>query len=211
MKKKIVIADDHAIVREGLRSLLEEQPDLEVAAEAATVPDVLDLVRAGRGDLLVLDLGMPGGEGLETVRRIRGAAPDLPIVILSIHPEDQIAARLLRAGASGYVHKEAASESLVAAIRRALEGKRYVSPDLASKLAADLGGDAAERPHETLSDREFQVLRLLAAGKSVGGIAEELSLSSKTVSTYKARLLDKMEMDTAAELIRYALENDLVP
>lgn len=208
--KRILIADDHDIVREGLRSLLEEHPDLEVAGEAETVPDALELVREGRGDLLVLDLGMPGGEGLETLRRIRAADADLPVVILSIHPEDQLAARMLQAGASGYVNKEAASESLVTAIRRALRGKRYVSPDLASRLASGLGGDATREPHETLSDREFQVLCLLGAGRSVGGIAEELSLSSKTVSTYKARLLDKMGMETTAELIRYALEHELV-
>lgn len=208
--KRILIADDHDIVREGMRSLLEEHPDLEVAGEAGTVPDALELVREGRGDLLVLDLGMPGGEGLETLQRIQTADPDLPVVILSIHPEDQLAARMLQAGASGYVNKESASESLVTAIRRALRGKRYVSPDLASRLASGLGGDATREPHETLSDREFQVLCLLGAGRSVGGIAEELSLSSKTVSTYKARLLDKMGMETTAELIRYALEHELV-
>lgn len=208
--KRILIADDHDIVREGLRSLLQEHPDLEVTGEAATVPEALELVREGAGDLLVLDLGMPGGEGLETLRRIRTTDPDLPVVILSIHPEDQLAVRMLKAGASGYVHKEAASENLVTAVRRAFRGKRYVSPELASKLASDLGEEGHGEPHEALSDREFQVLRLLGAGKSVGGIADELSLSSKTVSTYKARLLDKMEMETTAELIRYAVEHDLV-
>lgn len=207
---QILIADDHGIVREGLCSLLDEQPDMEVAAEAATAPETLELVREGAGDLLVLDLGMPGGEGLETLRRIRTADPDLPVVILSIHPEDQLAARLLQAGANGYVHKEAASENLVTAVRRVLGGDRYVSPELASKLAMDLGGDATEEPHEILSDREFQVLCLLAEGKTVSGIAEELSLAPKTVSTYKARLLDKMDMETGAELIRYAVEHDLV-
>lgn len=208
--KRILIADDHGIVREGIRSIVDSQPDLEVAGEAATVPEVLSLVRDADADLLVLDLGMPGGEGLETVQRIQAAAPDLPVVIQSIHPEDQLAARMLQAGARGYVHKETASEDLVTAIRRVLRGNRYVSPDLASKLAADLAGDATGRPHDELSDREFQVLRLLADGMSVGGIADELSLSAKTVSTYKARLLDKMEMETTAELIRYALEQDLV-
>lgn len=210
MMRQILVADDHSIVREGVRSLVEAQPDLEVAGEATSVPEVLDLVREAEADLLVLDLGMPGGEGLETMRRIRASAPDLPIVILSIHPEDQLAARMLEAGANGYVHKEAASESLVTAIRRVLRGKRYVSPDMASKLASDLSGDATDEPHEALSDREFQVLCLLGAGRSVGGIADELSLSAKTVSTYKSRLLDKMEMETTAELIRYAVEHDLV-
>lgn len=207
---EILIADDHEIVRQGLRALLEEQPDLEVAGEAATAPEVLEKVRARSWDLLVLDLGMPGGEGVETLRRIRSAAPDLPVVILSMHPENQLARRLLKAGAKGYVQKDAASESLVAAIRRVLRGNRYVSPDLASRLAADLEEERPERPHEKLSDREFQVLRLLGEGKSVSGIAEELALSVKTVSTYKTRLLDKMEMETSAELIRYAVEHDLV-
>lgn len=208
--KRILIADDHGIVREGIRSLVDEQPDLEVVGEAASVPDVLDLVREEEADLLVLDLGMPGGEGLETLQRIQTVASDLPIVILSVHPEDQLAARMLRAGASGYVHKETASENLVTAIRRVLRGTRYVSPDMASKLASDLGGDATGEPHEELSDREFQVLCLLGDGRSVSGIADELSLSAKTVSTYKSRLLDKMGMETTAQLIRYAVEQDLV-
>lgn len=208
--KGIVIADDHQIVRDGLRALLENHPDLEVVGEAATVPELLALVRKQDVDLLVLDLGMPGGEGLETFKRVQSAAPGVKIVILSVHPEDQFAVRMLKAGASGYVQKEAASESLVIAIRRALRGKRYVSPELASKLADDLGDDATEELHEHLSDREFQVLRLLGEGRSVSGIAEELTLSAKTVSTYKARLLKKMDMDTTAELIRYAVEYDLV-
>ena len=207
---EILIADDHEIVRQGIRALLEEQPDLEVGGEAATAPEVLERVRERSWDLLVLDLGMPGGEGVETLRRIRSAAPDLPVVILSVHPEDQLARRLLKAGARGYVQKDAASESLVAAIRRVLRGDRYVSPALASRLAADLEEERPERPHETLSDREFQVLRLLGEGKSVSGIADELALSVKTVSTYKTRLLEKMEMETSAELIRYAVEHDLV-
>lgn len=208
--KRIVIADDHQIVRDGLRALLEDHSDLEVVGEAATVPEVLELVRYEDVDLLVLDLGMPGGEGLETFKRVQTTAPGVKIVILSIHPEDHLAVRMLKAGASGYVQKEAASERLVIAIRRVLRGKRYVSPELASKLADHLGGDATEELHEHLSDREFQVLRLLGKGRSVSGIAEELTLSAKTVSTYKARLLKKMDMDTTAELIRYAVEYDLV-
>lgn len=208
--KEILIADDHEIVRRGLRALFDEHPDLEVAGEASTAPEVLERVREESWDLLVLDLGMPGGEGLETLRRIRSADPDLPVVILSVHPEDQLARRLLRAGARGYVQKEAASENLVVAVRRVLGGDRYVSPELASRLAADLEEPGPEALHETLSEREFQVLRLLGQGKSVSGIADELTLSPKTVSTYKSRLLDKMEMETTAELIRYAVENDLV-
>ena len=208
--KRILIADDHELVRRGIRSLFDEHPDLDVAGEAATAPQVLEKVRDEDWDVLVLDLGMPGGEGIETLRRVRSAAPELPVVILSVQPEDRLAKRLLAAGAAGYVQKEAAPEELVVAVRRALRGDRYVSPELASKLAADLGGDPDVLPHERLSEREFQVLRLLAGGKSVSGIADELSLSVKTVSTYKTRLLEKMEMETAAEAIRYAVEHDLV-
>ena len=208
--KRILIADDHELVRRGIRSLFDEHPDLDVAGEAATAPPVLEKVRDQDWDVLVLDLGMPGGEGIETLRRVRSAAPELPVVILSVQPEDRLAKRLLAAGAAGYVQKEAAPEELVVAVRRALRGDRYVSPELASKLAADLGGDPDVLPHERLSEREFQVLRLLAGGKSVSGIADELSLSVKTVSTYKTRLLEKMEMETAAEAIRYAVEHELV-
>jgi DNA-binding NarL/FixJ family response regulator len=210
MTNRVLIADDHDIVRRGIRSLIEEQADMEVAGEAATAPEVLDSVREESWDLLILDLNMPGGEGLETLTRIRTAAPDLPVIILSVHPEDQLAARLLKAGARGYVQKEAASRELIVAARRVLDGERYVSPDLASRLASSLAGEATADPHEALSDREFQVLRLLGEGLSVGDIADELSLSVKTVSTYKSRLLSKMEMETAAELIRYAMEHDLV-
>lgn len=208
--KRILIADDHEIVRRGVRALFDEHPDLEVAGEAATAPAVLEKVRTESWDAVVLDLGMPGGEGVETLRRIRSAAPDLPVIILSVHPEDQLATRLLKAGAAGYVQKEAAPEDLVVAVRRVLRGGRYVSPELASRLADDLSGDAEDLPHDRLSEREFQVLRLLAEGRSVGGIADELSLSVKTVSTYKSRLLDKLEMETTAEAIRYAVDHDLV-
>ncbi len=210
MKSRVLIADDHDIVRRGIRSLIQEQGDLEVGGEAATAPEVLDRVREESWDLLILDLGMPGGEGLETLTRIRTAAPELPVIILSVHPEDQLAARLLKAGARGYVQKEAANRELIVAARRVLDGERYVSPDLASRLASSLAGEATADPHEALSDREFQVLRLLGEGLSVGDIADELSLSVKTVSTYKSRLLSKMEMETTAELIRYAMEHDLV-
>lgn len=213
MAHRILIADDHAVVRQGLRAILSEHPDLEAAGEATTAPEVLDRVRDATDawDLVLLDLSMPGGEGLETLSRLRSAAPNLPVLVLSMHPEDQLAARLLKAGADGYLNKEAASDELVIAIRRVLGGQKYVSPDLASRLASELGEDAGQPPHEALSDREFQVLRLLAGGRSVGDIAEELTLSPKTVSTYRSRLLEKMDMENTAQLIRYALEHDLVP
>lgn len=213
MRHRILIADDHAVVRQGLRSILSEHPDLEVGGEATTAGEVLEMVREKdeAWDLVLLDLSMPGGEGLETLSRLRSAAPELPVLVLSMHPEDQLAARLLKAGADGYLNKEAASDELVTALRRVLGGQKYVSPDLASRLASELGGEADSAPHEALSDREFQVLRLLAEGRSVSDIAEELTLSPKTVSTYRSRLLEKMEMENTAQLIRYALEHDLVP
>lgn len=206
---RVLIADDHAVVRKGLAGILAEHPDLELAGEAEDVPELLQKVRSEDWDLLLMDLNMPGGEGLETLRRVRAAAPDLPVLILSIHPEDQLAARLLQTGADGYVNKEAAAEELSIAVRRVLQGQKYVSPGLASRLAEELGGDASRPPHDRLSDREFQVLRLLGSGRTVSDIADELTLSVKTVSTYRARLLDKLEMENTAQLIRYALEHDL--
>lgn len=206
---RILIADDHAVVRKGLAGILSEHPDLELAGEAEDVPGLLERVRSEEWDLLLMDLNMPGGEGLETLRRVRAAAPELPVLILSVHPEDQLAARLLQAGADGYVQKEAAADELAAAVRRVLRGQKYVSPALASRLAEELGGDPASPPHERLSDREFQVLRLLGGGRTVSEIADELTLSVKTVSTYRARLLDKLDMENTAQLIRYALEHDL--
>ncbi len=206
---RVLIADDHAVVRKGLAGILAEHPDLELAGEAEDVPELLQMVRSEDWGLLLMDLNMPGGEGLETLQRVRAAAPDLPVLILSIHPEDQLAARLLQAGADGYVNKEAATEELSVAVRRVLQGQKYVSPDLASKLAEELGEDSGRPPHERLSDREFQVLRLLGSGRTVSGIAEELTLSVKTVSTYRARVLEKLDMENTAQLIRYALEHDL--
>lgn len=207
---RILLADDHDLIREGVRSLLEEHPDLEVAGEARTAPELLKMTRSESWDLVVMDLGMPGGEGFETVQRILASSPELPIIVLSMHPEGQIARRLLRAGVRGYVEKGSGSDELVQAVRTVLRGGRHISRELASELAADLGRDDVGELHETLSDREFQLLCLLGAGNSIGGIAEQLSLSVKTVSTYKSRLLNKMEMETTAELIRYALEHDLV-
>lgn len=208
--RRILVADDHDVVREGVRGLLSDHPDLVVGGEAGDAETVLEKVREERWDLVLLDLSMPGGEGVETVRRIRSDAPDLPVLILSIHPESELAASLLRAGADGYVQKDADATELVNAIRRVLEGEKYVSAAMASRLAEGLAGDAESPPHESLSDRELQVLRLLGEGRSVGEIADELSLSVKTISTYRSRLLDKMEMDSDAELIRYALERELV-
>lgn len=206
---RILVADDHAVVRRGILSILEDHPDLELAGEASDAGEVLERIRGASWDLLLLDLSMPGLSGLDLLKQVRSHRPELPVLILSVHPEEQFGARVLKAGASGYVHKDAPPEQLVTAMRRVLRGQKYVSPALASRLAEGLGGDT-EDPHELLSDREFQVLRLMGAGRTVSEIADDLSLSVKTVSTYRSRLLDKLRLDTTAELIRYAIENDLV-
>jgi DNA-binding NarL/FixJ family response regulator len=208
---RVVVADDHAVVRHGLREILGGEGDIEVAGEVSDFPGLVDQVRQEPCDVVVMDLAMPGGSGLDVLKRLRARRPELAVLVLSVHPEEQFAVRLLRAGAAGYLDKATAATELVGAIRRVAAGKRYVSSDLADRLADALGDEAGPGPrHERLSDREFEVLQLLGRGLSVGDIAEHLKLSAKTVSTYRSRLLDKMEMDSNAELIRYAMDHDLV-
>ena len=208
--RSILIADDHAILRRGLKEILRhELPDV-TCGEAQDATEVLELVRGGSWDLLILDVTMPGRSGLDVLREVKSLRPDLPVLILSVHPEDQYAKRVLRAGASGYMNKESAPEELLKAVGKVLDGGSYVSPRLAESLARDLARPTNRPPHEILSDREFEVLRKLGAGRTVGQIADELNLSATTVSTYRSRLLEKMNMTTTAELIRYAVENDLV-
>lgn len=208
---RVVVADDHAVVRHGLRDILGGEADVEVAGEASDFPGLVDRVREEPCDVVVMDMGMPGGSALDVLKRLHARRPELAVLVLSVHPEEKFAVRLLRAGAAGYLEKAAAPTELVGAVRRVAGGKRYVSPELADRLAGALGEDAEPGPpHERLSDREFEVLQLMGQGLSVGDIAERLKLSVKTVSTYRSRLLDKMEMDSNAELIRYALEHDLV-
>ena len=207
---KVLIADDHPIVREGLKQIVAEATDIVITGEASNGNDVLDEVRTSQYNVVVLDLTMPGISGLDLLKQIRLEYPSLPVLILSMHPEDQFALRLLRAGASGYLNKESAAERLVEAIRKVASGGKYVSPALAEKLVVNLGSDFAGPLHEMLSDREFQVLCLIASGKTLTEIAEELSLSVKTISTYRSRILEKMNMNSNAELTRYAIENNLV-
>ena len=207
---RVLIADDHAVVRQGLRQILGDTPEMLVAGEAATGQQVLDKVRAESWDVVVLDISMPDLSGLDVLKQIRSERPKLPVLVLSMYSEDQYAMRVLKAGASGYLTKESATDELVKAIRKVVSGGRYVSPLLAEKLAFEMGTDSGKLPHETLSDREFQVLRLIAAGKPVKEIAAVLSLSVKTVSTYRARLLEKMNLGTNAELIHYAIQNHLI-
>jgi DNA-binding NarL/FixJ family response regulator len=207
---RILIADDHAVVRRGLRQVLAEAFKKAVFGEAANSQEALERVWKEPWDVVILDLTMPGRSGLDVLKEIKRARPKLPVLILSMHPEDQFAVRLLKAGASGYMTKETAPAELVGAVNKAVAGGRYVSVPLAEKLASLIVRDENAAPHESLSDREFTILRMIASGKPVGAIARELSLSVKTISTYRARLLEKMHMENNSELVHYAFQNQLV-
>ena len=207
---RVLIADDHAVVRKGLSQIIAETMDLEVLGEAGDGHAVLEFVRAQQCDVVVLDLNMPGPSGLDILKQLKAEFPDLAVLVLSMHAEDQYAVRVLRAGASGYLSKESAPDELVKAIRRVASGGKYVSPVVAEALLSHLDGDVEGPLHSQLSDREFQVMRLLATGKTVSEIAEMLSLSVKTISTYRARVMEKMSMKSNAELTHYAIKNDII-
>ena len=207
---KILIADDHTIVREGLKQILMETSDMVVAAEAANGQEVLDKIGKDNFDVVVLDIAMPGKSGLDILKELRSYKLKLPILVLSMYPEDQYALRVLRAGADGYLTKESAPNELITAIRKVHAGKKYISTLLAEKLAFGLEADTAKPPHEHLSDREYQVMCRIASGRTVKEIADELFLSVKTISTYRARILEKMGMKNNAELTHYAIQNCLV-
>lgn len=205
---RVLIADDHPIVRKGLRELVASEADMIVAAESGHGLEVLRLIETGQFDVAILDISMPGISGLEILQKVRPERPHLPILVLSGFPETELAVRTIKAGASGYLNKEMAPEELVAAIRMVAAGRKYVSPVVAELLAGSVsrGGDS---PHDLLSDREYQVMMLLAAGKTVSEIAAEISISVKTVSTYRARILEKMNLRNNAELMLYAVRNNL--
>jgi len=207
---KILIADDHPVVRQGIGQIITETSDMVVVDEASNGWEVLSKVRASSYDVVLLDISMPGRSGVDILKELKDERPRLPVLILSIHPEEQYALRALRAGASGYLTKESAPDELVAAIRKISTGGKYVSSSLAEILASELGISDEELPHKTLSDREYQVMRMIALGKTVTEIAEELSLSVKTVSTYRSRILEKMKMKNNAEITYYAVKNRLV-
>ena len=207
---KILIVDDHAVVRRGLRQILADEFQRADFGEARNAQEALARVWKEKWDVVVLDITMPGRSGLEVLREIKNAKAKVPVLVLSMHPEDQFAMRVLKAGASGYMNKESAPEELVRAVQKLLAGGRYVSPSLAEKMALYLTDDIKGTPHERLSNREFQVMRLIASGKTVREIAEENFLSVKTVRTYRQRILEKMGLKRNAELIRYALEHKLV-
>jgi DNA-binding NarL/FixJ family response regulator len=207
---RVLLADDHSIVRAGLRELLASTGDIEVAGEAGTGAEVLARVREHEHEVLVLDMSMPGRSGVELIKQVKKEKPKLRILVLSMHSETQYAVRAIKAGASGYLTKDGAADQLVAAIRRVAGGGAWMSPEAAEMLARDYERPADAAPHTLLSDREFQVLQLIVAGKSLTAIGEELSLSVKTVSTHKTRILEKMGISNQVELVRYAIKHGLL-
>jgi two-component system invasion response regulator UvrY len=209
-KIKILIADDHPIVREGYKKILSDTPDMVVADEAENGQEVLNYIRKKDYDLILLDISMPGRSGLEILKELKSETPKLPVLILSIYPEEQYAVRAFRAGASGYLTKASAPHELINAIRRISQGGRYVSSALAEKLTYYLDSDAERPLHESLSDREYQVMLMIASGKTVSEIADEICLSVKTISTYRSHILEKMRMKNNAEITLYAVRNKLV-
>lgn len=207
---RILIADDHPILRAGLKTLLSDCDDMQVAGEAGSGEETVRLIQSAEFDIVLLDITMPDMNGVDTLNQIKRHRPQLAVLVLSMHPEEQYAVNLLRAGASGYVPKESAPEQLVNAIRIAVEGRRYVSPKLAELLASDLRDDSHKPPHLELSEREFQIFCKLAAGITVSQIGNDLNLSVKTISTYRSRVLEKMGMKTNADLTYYAIKNGLI-
>ena len=207
---KILIADDHAIVREGLKQILSDTADLAVAGEAGSGAQVLSMIREKQYDVVLLDINMPDGNGLDTLKQLKKEKPDLPILMLSIYPEDQYAIRTIKAGVSGYLTKDSAPEELIAAIRKVAGGGKYISASLSEKMAAYLEKKSELALHENLSDREYQVMVMIAAGKTVSQIAEEMCLSVKTISTNRSRALAKMGMENNSQFTHYAVKQGLV-
>jgi two-component system, NarL family, invasion response regulator UvrY len=207
---RILIADDHAIVRKGLRQLLVEEYPTAVIEETGDAESLINKALQQEWDVVICDMSMPGRSGLDALRQIKQSVPALPVLIMSMHPEDQYALRVLKAGASGYLNKESIHDELIQAIQTVLLGKRYITASIAEKLAEAFNAGSDQQLHESLSDREFDVFKLLATGKSVSDIAAQLSLSVTTVSTYRSRIMDKMNMRSNAELTRYALEKSLI-
>ena len=206
---EILIVDDHPVFRQGLVQILNEESDLEVVSEAGSVNELFQVINKKPIDLVVLDITMPDGNGLEALKRLKKLRPTLPVLVLSVHSEEEYAVRVLKTGGSGYITKDSAPEQLVNAVRKAVSGGKYVSPKIAEKLAFIIEDDD-KLPHEKLSNREYQVMCLIASGKTVGEISKKINLSVKTVSTYRSRILNKMNLNTNAEITYYAIKNKLV-
>lgn len=207
---RVLVTDDHPVVLRGLKQILADEPGFAEPGEARTAAEALRKLREHTWDALILDINLPDQSGLEVLREVRERTPKLPVLVMSMHPEDQFAVRILKAGAAGYLTKDAAPDELIKATRKVIAGGRYISSALAERLADVLSGTSDSSPHEALTDREFEVLRLIAQGKTVSEIADQLALSVKTVSTYRTRLLEKMGLKTNAELMAYALRRGIV-
>lgn len=205
----VVVADDHPLFRDGIRRLLENDPGIEVAGEAATGPEAIEVVRKTRPQVVLLDVSMPGRGGLETLRELKERDPEVRVLILTVHPEDQFAVRCLKAGADGYLTKTALPQVLVSAIRRVAEGHKYITAEVAELLVISVSQDFEGPPHEILSDREFQVMRMIGEGKTVSEIGKELHLSVKTISTYRSHILEKMNLRNNAEIMKYVITGGL--
>ncbi len=207
---RILVVDDHVVVRRGLRQIFADTPEFVIAGEAATGEEALRMVRSATWDVVILDISLPDRSGFDILKQIKTEYPGLAVLILTMHSEEEYAVRVLRAGASGYLTKESAPDLLVQAVQKVSRGGKFVTPSLAEKLAAYMGNDTGRPPHESLSDREFQVLCLMAAGKGLTEIAQELIVSVKTVSTHRARILQKMRLRNNSELIQYAVRHSLI-
>jgi two-component system invasion response regulator UvrY len=207
---KVIIVDDHPVVRRGLRQIIEDEPDMKVAGEAKNAGECFSIVRMTDCTLVLLDITLPDRSGLDVLKQLKYEYPKLPVLILSVHPEEQYGMRLIKAGASGYLMKEGAPEELVKAIRKVNAGGKYVSASLAEKLVSSHLDTSDKLPHENLSNREFQILCMIAKGESLKGIADELCISEKTVSTYRSRIMEKMRMSTNSDLTRYASEHHII-
>jgi DNA-binding NarL/FixJ family response regulator len=206
----VLIADDHTVVREGLKQIIAETHDMTIAGEASSGKEVIDTLKKKKCDILLLDIALPDRNGLDILKQLQQEEPKLPVLILTMYPEDQYALRVLKAGASGYLTKSCAPNELINAIRKVMSGEKYVSSSLAENLVQKIAVKGKEPHHQLLSDREYQVMCLIGSGKGVSDIAEELSLSVKTISTHRARILEKLKMTNTGEIIRYALEHKLV-
>jgi len=206
---RVLLADDHTLFREGVRRLLDPDSEIEVVAEAARGVEAIERSVEMKPHVVLLDVSMPGRGGLETLRDLKDRQPGIRVLMLTVHPESRFAIRCIKAGADGYMTKDAAPEELVRAIRRLASGRKYITPELAEQLAMTLGQDFEGQPHELLSDREFQVMRMIASGMTVSEVANELTLSVKTISTYRARILDKMGLRNNAEIMHYAIPRGL--
>lgn len=207
---KIIIADDHPLIRKGIKDVLEEEIDFKVVATAAFPHEILSGVKENNPDILITDLSMPGRSGLDLIDDLKHLYPKLPILVLTMHPEERFAVRALKAGVAGYLTKDTKPEDIIKAVRQITSGRKFITPSIAEKLATEFGRDLDKLPHEILSDREFQVFRMLAGGEKVRNIAVKLSLSIRTVHTYRTRIMEKMQMKTDTELTLYAMEHQLI-